>query len=159
MEKQELLKFIALAHKNTYAAPKEIKVQYKCAKPILPEHIDYDYVSGDWRYHDSYTGSKWAPGREVIFFQGKPVWCMSYQGQTVEDLSDNFIEETFKFLKEALRNFDGETPFRGPVLFKKENFEYTFKFKGDYTYLVGRESIKYNGKEVFFQDVMGELIK
>jgi hypothetical protein len=159
VDKESLLEFIAKAHKNTYAAPKEIKLQYKCQTPILEGHKDYDFVDGDWRYHDSYAGSQWAPGREVVFYQNKPVWCMSYQGQTAQNLSEYLVEKTFEFLKNALRNMDENMPFRGPVLFAQNGFEYVFRFKGDYQYFTGRESIKHKGKELFFQDVMGGLVK
>ena len=98
MEKEELLGFLYKAHRNTYAAPKEIKSKYKC-ESILPGHKDYHFVEGDWAYHDSYAGISWAPGREVVFFKGEPVWCMSYQGQTIGELSDEFIAEIFEFLK------------------------------------------------------------
>ena len=159
MNKEELLNFIAKAHQNTYAAPKEIKEKNKCETPILEKHVDYDFIEGDWRYHDSYAGSSWAPGREVVFFKNQPIWCMSYQGQTIDGLSAEFIGETFEFLKKALRKFTNEVPFRGLDGFKEGDFEYSFKFKGDYTYFTGRESVFYKGKEVFFQDVMASLIK
>jgi hypothetical protein len=84
---------------------------------------------------------------------------MSYQGQIPDDISDVFREEVYTFLKNALRRFDEQTPFRGPEHFKEGDFEYTFKFDGDYSYFVGREAITHKGKEVFFQDVMGSLIK
>lgn len=159
MDKEFLLEFIAKAHRNTYAAPKEIKAKHKCETPILLGHKDYDFVDGDWAYHDSYAGSSWAPGREVVFYEGLPVWCMSYQGQTLEELSEELIEQTFTFLKKALMNFDEAVPFRGPPQFKEGDFEYSFEFTGNYRYFVGRESIKHNGKEVFFQNIMGSLIK
>jgi hypothetical protein len=159
MDKDTLIGFIAKAHRNTYAAPQEIKSKYKCKIPILPEHKDYDFVDGDWRYHDSYAGSSWAPGREVVFFKDEPVWCMSYQGQTLGDLSTEFIDETFEFLKKALRKFTDEIPFRGLDGFEEGDFKYSFTFKGDYSYFTGRESVFHKGKEVFFQDVMATLIK
>ncbi len=159
MNKQTLLGFILKAHQNTYAAPKEVKKKYRCKNPILTGHKDYDFVSGDWRYHDSYTGSEWAPGREVVFFKGKPVWCMSYQGQTVPGLSEDFVEETFEFLKKALRGITISLPFRGPKRFKAGDYVYTFKIKGDYKYFIGREAVTHKGKEVFFQDVMGGMVK
>jgi hypothetical protein len=159
MDKKSLLKFIAKAHKNTYAAPKDIRSKYECKIPILTEHKDYDFVDNNWRYHDSYAGSEWAPGREVVFFRDLPIWCMSYQGRVIENLSREFVEKTFEFLKLALQNFDSNTPFRGPKQFKKGDYEYTFKFIGDYRYFTGREAVKYKGQEVFFQDIMGTLIK
>jgi len=161
IDRSSLLKFILEAHKNTYAASPEIKSKYKCKTPIMEGHRDYDFVDGEWRYHDSYAGIHWAPGREVVFFEGQPVWCMSYQGRTVDGLTDEFIEEMFGFLKEALRDIDEEMSFRGPKAFsdKAKGFEYVFIMKGDYEYFTGRESITHDGKEMFFQDVMGGLIK
>ncbi|MBW6451874.1 MAG: hypothetical protein K0B02_04040 [DPANN group archaeon] len=44
MDIKTLLKFIAKAHKNTYAASKEIKNQYRCETPILDQHKDYEYT-------------------------------------------------------------------------------------------------------------------
>ena len=157
MERKELLGFIFKAHQNTYAAPKEIKHKFK-VDPILPKHKDYDFVVGDWRYHDSYSGRHWAPGKEVVFFKEVPVWCMSYQGQTVDGLSEEFIELVFSFLKKALMNVDSSMPFRGPKSFVEGDFRYSFDFKGDYSYLVGQEQIHHNGKKVFFQDIMCSLI-
>jgi|TARA_B100002003_G_C13995681_1_gene480900 hypothetical protein len=159
MNQKKLLKFIAKAHRNTYAAPKEIKAKYKCKKPILPGHKDYEFIDGDFIYHDSYSGWKMAPGKEVIFYKNKPVWCMSYQGNVDEKLSEEFVEEIYSFLKKALMNFKDNIPFRGLNGFKEGDFEYKFSFKGDYSYFVGRESVFYKGKEVFFQDVMGSVIK
>jgi hypothetical protein len=157
MEK-ELLTFIAKAHKNTYAASKEIKEKYKC-DPILEGHDDYEYSEGEWSYHDSYAGNAWAPGREVVFYKGKPFWSMAYQGQTIEGLDKDFINEIFDFLKKVLRDIDESFPFRGPKNFKEGDFEYSFEIEGEYRYFIGRENIKYKNKEVFFQNVMCSLIK
>ena len=160
VNKEELLGFIAEAHRNTYAAPKEVKLKHKCKAPILKGHKDYHYKRGDWEYHDSYAGSSWAPGREVVFHKGEPVWCMAYQGQHNEDYDDDFFQnEAFPFLKKALRNMDDSMPFRGPSQFEDGDFKYTFQLDGDYSYFKGRETIHHKGVEVFFQDVMGELIK
>ena len=118
-----LIPFIAKAHRNTYAAPPEIKKKYRCETPILPGHKDYHFVDGDWAYHDSYAGAFWAPGREVVFFKDAPVWCMSYQGRDTQKLSEELQEAFTAFLKKALRNFTDDVPFRGPVLFKEEDWE------------------------------------
>lgn len=159
MDKESLLEFITKAHRNTYAAPKEVKLKYQCETPLVPGHKDYDFVEGDWRYHDMYAGTEWAPGSEVVLYKGNPVWRMSYQGQTVNGLSPAFVTEMFGFLKAALRNFDEQMPFRGPKMFVRGDFEYMFDINGDYTYFTGRESISYKGIELFFQDVMGAVVK
>jgi len=151
----EFLHFLAIAHRNTYAAPKDIKVKYKI-HPFLPAHECYNFKIGDWEYFDGFAGKHWTPGREVVLLKGVPYWAMSYQGKTV---GDEHLEQAFDFLKLALRNFDDKSPFRGPSYFQDGEFEYFFEMEGTYEYFTGRESIKHNGKEIFFQNVMGELIK
>ena len=160
IDPEALLKFIAKAHRHTYAAPKEVRKQHKCATPILPGHKDYHFVDGVWAYHDSYAGNDWAPGREVVFLNDNPVWAMSYQGKPAMDLGDQFFQErAFPFLREALMNFKDELPFRGPGAFEKTLFKYEFRMEGDYDYFTGRERVLFDCSTIFFQDVMGELIK
>ena len=160
MEKDTLLEFIANAHRNTYAAPAEIRLKHKCETPILPGHKDYCYTEGDFKYYDSYTGETWAPGKEEVSFKEVPIWCMSYQGQhNCKYGEDFFQEQVFPFLKKALMNFDKKMPFRGPKEFSEGEFKYIFEMEGDYSYFKGQERIFYNGESIFFQDVMGSLIK
>ena len=165
LNKEELLSFITLAHRNTYAAPKEIRKKSKMQVPFLPEHKCYHFPNdgttiNGFEYFDGYAGSEWAPGREVVLFQQVPVWAMSYQGKHNENFSSDFFQnQAFPFLKKALTNMDEKMPFRGPAEFTEGDFQYTFKINGDYSYFTGREAITHKGIEVFFQDVMGELIK
>lgn len=160
MEKESLMEFILKAHQHTYAAPKEIKRQYRCTTPILTGHKDYQFVDGDWSYPDSYAGSAWAPGREVVFYKDQPVWCMSYQGKHNQSFTEEFIQQqAFPFLQKALRTITPDSPFRGPPYYEDGDFVYEFTMNGDYTYFTGRESVKFKGTEVFFQNIMGELIK
>ncbi len=159
MDEESLLEFIAKAHKNTYAADKKTKLKHMMMTPFLPGHKCYYFKDGEWEYYDGYAGAESAPGREVVLFQGTPVWSMSYQGKTIDFLRKEFVEETFEFLKKALRSADANMPFRGPSKFTDGDFTYTFNMNGDYRYFTGKESIKYQMTEIFFQDIMGELIK
>ena len=160
MNKQSLLKFIAKAHRHTYAAPEEVRKQHRCEIPILDGHKDYEFTEGDFSYKDSYAGSFWAPGREVVFFKGNPVWCMAYQGQHNPKYDNDFFQEqVFPFLKKALMNFDDNMPFRGPKEFSDGDLKYIFEMQGGYDYFKGVERIFYKGEQVFFQDVMGSVIK
>ncbi|MAG39747.1 hypothetical protein CMI41_02160 [Candidatus Pacearchaeota archaeon] len=157
---RELLAFIANAHKNTYAAPKDVREKSKMQTPFLPGHKCFYFGEGDYEYYDGYAGSEWAPGREIVLHSGDPIWAMAYQGKHNESFDSNFFQDrVFPFLKKALTNVDKNMPFRGPSEFKEGEFEYRFKMEGDYSYFTGRESVNYRGTEVFFQDVMGELIK
>ncbi len=159
MDKESLLEFIAKAHNNTYAADKKTKLKHMMMTPFLPGHKCYYFKDGEWEYFDGYAGAEWAPGREIVVFEGKPIWSMSYQGRTVNGLKKEFVDEAFEFLKKALRNIDSTMPFRGPNKFTDGDFTYTFNMDGDYQYFTGREAIKYKNQEIFFQDVMGEVIK
>jgi hypothetical protein len=159
MDEVALFRFLANAHRNTYAATKETRLKHRMSVPFLPGHKCYYYKEGDWEYYDGYAGIQWAPGREVVLFKANPIWAMSYQGKTTPGYSDELYEQAFLFLKSALRSFDDAMPFRGPTAFAEGDFAYAFQMKGDYSYFLGRESITFQGKEIFYQDVMGSIIK
>ena len=97
MDSRQLLSFIARAHQHTYAAPKAIKEEFS-VKSFLPRHKEYDFSEGDWGYHDSFAGHVWPPGKEIVFFKGEPVWCMSYQGKSLP-ADKSFIEQVYAFLR------------------------------------------------------------
>ena len=99
----DLLFFIAKAHRNTYAAPTQIRSKNKLKTPFLPGHKCYYFNEGEWEYYDGYAGNQWAPGREVVLHKGEPVWAMSYQGRHNEDYSAEFFQnEVFPFLKKGI---------------------------------------------------------
>lgn len=154
---EAFLEFLHEAHCHTYAATREVAKNYK-AENFLPEHIDYEYQKGDWLYRDSYAGYYWPPGKEVIFFQNKPIWCMSYQGMLTEKHTHDSALEIYLFLKNALRKTPADMPFRGPNFFQENNMRYEFHIQGDSYYFTGREEIFQNEKLVFFQDIMASAI-
>lgn len=158
-DKNAFLKFLWRAHQNTYAAPDEIGKHHKSDKYVLPGFAGYVFSDGEWKYHDSYSGRRWPPGREVVFFKDKPIWTMSYQGKVSDGLDDQEVNLVYSFLKTALRKADPLTPLRGPLQFSDGDLEYVFKFRGDYSYFVGKEIVTKDGVELFFQDVMGSIIK
>src|SRR3989344_3018620 len=125
IDQQELLGFIAKAHRHTYAAPKEVRKQHKLETPFLPGHKCYYFKDGEFEY---------------------------YQGKNNEDYSADFFQnEAFPFLKRALVNMDDSMPFRGPREFVDGDFKYVFELRGDYQYFTGREVITHKVIEVFFQ--------
>ncbi len=71
---KQLLSFIYKAHKNTYAASKEVKKNYKLDTPTNKNHVEYLFSEGDFEYHDSYAGLRQAPGKEIVYFNKKPIW-------------------------------------------------------------------------------------
>ena len=158
---EELARFLVKAKKGTYAGDgKEIT-------PERPGFKELEYIEGDWNYRDSYIGFFMAPGQEVVRFQGKPIWVMSYSGGMTSDFKDdiNFAKETFNFLKRALLQVSEEMPFRGPKIFSDEkDWHYQNYFGGDVTNFHGHEKI-YTlppvdeiNRIVFAQDYIGGLV-
>lgn len=72
---QNLATFLVLAHQNTYAN--------KAIKKVSASRLgsrDYDFEQGDFSYHDTYFGSRYFIGEEIVYFRGKPTWGMNYYG-------------------------------------------------------------------------------
>lgn len=151
---KELSKFLVKAKVQTYAGD---------GKEIAPQRTDFrelEFKEGDWEYRDSYSGFYFAPGQEIVRFQGKPVWNMAYNGGMLAQYHSDFAfaKKVYAVLKEALRLVKESRPFRGPNKLKKEDFEYVDNSEGDITSFKGTEKIFYKGKEVYKQDYIGGLI-
>ncbi|MFH1649700.1 MAG: DUF5680 domain-containing protein [Candidatus Woesearchaeota archaeon] len=160
------LKFLAKAHRSTYAAPAEVKAKTRVKPPLIPGGTTYVFREGDWEYVDQYHGSFDAPGAEIVNFSGNTIWRMTYEGLIDSRIPEKEVkEEIWPFLGEALMTFPGDFPFRGPKRFEKGEFVYTFDAKWDVPFgqkqprLKGRESILRNGKEVFFQEITGTFVR
>lgn len=157
--KDSLLKFIWQAHQNTYAAAEGEGKKHIVPFACFSGHVEYGYIDGSWRYQDIYAGFWSPPGKEVVYYQEKPLWTMCYQGKVIGNYSEELVKETYSFLKGALRSCAWEEPFRGPRTYDCNEFAYTFSYEGDYSYFKGTETVSYQNKEIFFQDVMGSLIE
>jgi len=151
---EELANFLVRAKKQAYAGDgNEIP-------PQRPGFKELEYVEGDMEYRDSYSGFYFAPGQEVVRFQGRPVWAMSYSGGMRPEYHGqrDFAKQTFMFLKRALSNVKGSRPFRGPENLIDGEWQYTDSSEGDITDFKGTEHIFFMGKEVFMQCYIGGLI-
>lgn len=155
---KNLLQFMHEAHLNTYAAPIEISQRHQLIPPINEGHIEHLYEQGPWRYHNSYIGEQNAPGREIIYFNGQPVWTMSYQSQLFTE-DAGVIFETYNFLKQALMNAKPEEPFRGPKEYDNGEFTYSFiMINGDMHGFIGKEEIYHDGQLVYVNHTIGTVI-
>ncbi len=83
---------------------------------------------------------------------------MAYQGQVEKGSSDEFVEEIYSFLHKVMMKITKESPYRGPKEFKEGDFKYSFSYEGNLEFLIGRESILYKNKEVYFQNIMACLV-
>lgn len=68
---------------------------------------------------------------------------MNYCGRV---LSDEFEGD---FLKDALFNVPEDMPFRGPLEFKRDDFEYSCTVNGGVEWFNGIEEISKNGVKVY----------
>ncbi len=151
---EALTDFLLKAKTGTYAADgAEVE-------PERPGFRELRYAQGDWDYRDSYAGYYCAPGQEVVRFQGKPIWTMSYDGGMSTEFHGNraFAKETFTFLKEALKRVERSHPFRGPKNFKEGDWEYLNDVRGTVEEFRGTEHILYRGKPVFRQHYFGGMV-
>lgn len=151
---KKLEDFLFTANKNGYAA-NETRIL-----PQRPGFKELEYREGEWYFRDSYAGWYMAPGQEVVYFKDEPVWTMAYTGGMKKEWhkDEYFTSETLKFLKEALLAMDKSTPFRGPSSFKRDEWCYLTKVKGDTTDFTGNEKIYNNSNLVFEQNYIGGLI-
>src|SRR3989338_5339251 len=139
--------------------------------PQRPGFKELEYCEGDFVYRYSYVGYYFAPGQEVVRFQGIPIWSMSYSGGMNPEYHEDRVltKRVFAFLKEVLLQVDPSRPFRGPNFYVgKDEFEglrYIDHSIGNVLRFNGRESIlvekidkTIHQKEVFSQDYIGCLM-
>lgn len=134
MDTKELKAFILEASKNTYASEDP---NIKAKQPDSSTTIVYE--KDDWKYHDNYFGGEPFGGREVVFFQDKPVWMMVYYGSVVVD--EIVPDELYKVLTKALRSSTIDMPYRGPKELIDGDFTYKNDLEGDVERFSGEERI------------------
>ena len=151
MDTKQLAKFIAEAHKAGYAAGEAAnKVKEQDGSTTLT------YGKGSWKYHDNYFGGEPFGGREVAFFENKPVWMMVYWGRVNESVKD--FEGVYAFLQKALKLAPEKAPYRGPKEFTEGQFKYTNTWNGTIDDFSGQEEIYKNQEKVYEARYSGGLV-
>ena len=148
---QELCKFLTKAKKATYASGEETK---KIKEEDLSTTLVFE--ENNRKYHDNYFGGAPYGWREVVFFEGKPIYMMTYYGWVNENVVD--INWVYKTIQHALLLIPEEKPYRGPEIYKEWEYTYTNSFSGKVDNFFGEESIKHNGKEIYKAKYMGGLV-
>lgn len=147
---QDLKQFIYHASRATYASGDEsIKVKQPDGSTTI------EFAEGDWAFHDNYFGGEPYGGREVVFYQGKPMWMMVYYGFVNIKIGN---AEVYGILMEALRNTTPETPYRGPEVFEKANWRYENNLEGEVENFRGTEKIYRAGECVYEASYIGGLV-
>ena len=148
---ENLCKFLVKAKKATYASgdnSKSIKESDGSTSLVFTED--------NFKYHDNYFGGEPYGGREVVFFDDKPVYIMIYYGRVNNNIKD--IQKLYSFLQKALSLIPEDKPFRGPKEFRDNNLEYTNVFEGEIDNFSGQEIIKENGQEIYKAKYIGGLV-
>ena len=146
-EKEEVVKFMIQAKKETYAAKAG-----EC-EPTRPNSHDLKYEEGDLLYYDTYLGGECFSGEEAVFQKGIPIFSMNYCGRV---LDQNFNSD---ILKAALLLVPEDKPFRGPAFYQENDYIYSCKLTGDMDWFQGHEEISYKNQPVYECYFHGGAIK
>lgn len=104
------------------------------------------FEKGSWKSHDNFFGGEPYGGREVIFYNSKPVWMMVYYGWVEEGQE---ADPVYEILREALKQKSGDYQPRGPKEYKQNNFTYSNSWKGNVERFSGEEKIEKSGKLIY----------
>ncbi len=150
LDKDSLKEFVYKASQATYASGDE---------SIKQKQVDGSttivFKDGDYGYHDNYFGGEPYGGREVVFLKNKPIWMMVYYGLVHKVVE---TKEVYPFLVESLSNTTISMPYRGPIIYQKNNFKYTNDFVGDVENFSGTEKIFEDNICIYEAKYMGGLI-
>lgn len=151
MNPKELCQFLVTAKRETYAAGDQAQKTVEKDKSTT-----LVFEQGDWRYHDNYFGGEPFGGREVVFFQGQPVYIMVYYGRVDESITKP--EQVYDVLQKALRQIPEDKPFRGPEQLTEGNFSYRNTFSGEVDNFSGEEIITRDGQVIYTAKYAGGLV-
>lgn len=151
MNKEMLSAFLVKAKKITYASwDTSIIVKEEDSSKTIT------YTEWNWKYHDNYFW--WEPfgWREVVFFDGNPVYMMVYYGVVNEEVEN--ISEVYSVLQWALRLIPEGYPYRWPEKFQLWEYEYTNSFSWEVDNFSWEEKIIFGGKVLYTAKYSGGLI-
>lgn len=138
-----LEKFLVEAKKNTYASDGE-----GGEKRLGDGSKELTFEKSGYTYRDRYFGFNPFLGEEVVFDNnGKAIWGMNYYGLILSENVEG--KELYSFLQEALKLVAEDRPFRGPEIFKIDDWRYIDKSAGDLESFQGVEEIYYQQEKVY----------
>lgn len=115
------------------------------------------YKEGEFLYRDRYFG--WNPfiGEEVVWQDNQVTWAMNYYGLVFEEAVPT--AQVYAFLQKAMKQVQVDRPFRGPQVFKEDDYEYQDESQGDLERFTGVERIFYRGREIYRLNYHGGTVK
>ena len=141
-DKNDLCRFLSEAKKSTYASgdSKMKTINEDKSTTIV-------FSEWHWEYNDNYFW--WEPygWREVVFYNGLPVYMMVYYWNVAETCKD--FQEVYTILQEALRNIPEDNPYRWPRSLESGKSIYINNYTWDIDDFFGEEIIKIDWIEVY----------
>lgn len=139
-----LSSFLKEANKNTYANKDALKAE---SSRLGSE--DYHFKKDGLIYHDTYFGTRYFIGEEIIYRNNRPVWGMNYQGYVLSSTVEE--KELYEFLKEALmQEYSEIIPVRGPRRYTNREWGYVNMPIGELSRFTGTEEI-YRRDELLYR--------
>lgn len=148
---EALSKFIAVAKRTTFAEGGNTVASSRLGSE------DYFYQEGNFTYRDSFFGSLYDIGQEIVWENSKPVWGMNYMGGMRREY-EHLSRKSFEFLKECLKRVEERSPYRGPEEHKDGDLRYLNEVRGDISRFFGEEKIFFKGEEIYTRVYHGGLI-
>lgn len=150
MDTEEFKKFLIEGKKHGYALENVKTIRESDGSRSI------FYERGGWKSHDNYFGGEPFGGREVIFFQGKPVWMIVFYGYIHNTILTP--DEVYSFLRRALRQASEDNLFRGPENFSEGTLTYRNTYTGSIENFEGTETIYGSEKEIYRGRYLGGLV-
>lgn len=146
-----LRKFLIYCGKEGYAA-----IQDDDGFREADQSTSIILTQGEWKFHDNYFGGEPFGGREIVFYENKPVWLMVYYGRADDVIKD--IGPIYQILKKALAQIPEEAPYRGPKNFAHSDWRYENSWQGDLDNFSGKETIYHKDQKVYLAKYSGGLV-
>ena len=149
--KSKFLFFLIKAKQNTWAGNKKKIIRNDRSR-------NYYYKNGSFEYRDQYFGNLMDGGREIVYFQKKPIWIMCYHGGVLreQNVDSSLI---FSILRKALLKPNKNFPVRGPLFLKWDKYIYRNKIYGNLYYFYGNEQISFKNKQIYLRAYIGGEIR
>lgn len=118
---------------------------------LLPYRLgskDFQFVEGDWAYHDSYIGESDFIGQEIVYYQQKSVWGMNYYGVILKP--DTFTSaQAGEIIKQSLLQLYAQGRFLGSFENQVGPLTYFDENTGDVRSFQGKEYISDNDEVLY----------
>ncbi len=149
--KEEILPFLLRVRTKTYAGKGgDVKPAFNGSKQL-------EYKEDKWFYRDVfYVGNGIFTGLEIVHYQKKPVWTMSYygnfKGMTEEEI-DSVLRKALLEKWETARTWES-------VKWQEKDYKYVCEpaFEGSIEEMAGTEKIMKDGEQVYFFYYAGGII-